>query len=69
MNDLESWEYYRRLVVAQLSDDKTDIQSLHLEMIEVKQYIAQLKTEFKIVGLIWSAALVIAGGIVNHYWK
>lgn len=58
MNDSESWEYYRRLIVSQLADDKMDIENLHLEMIEVKAELKSWKAQANVIGFFWTVAVL-----------
>lgn len=69
MSDQNAWEYWQRLVIAQLADDKTDIANLHLDVIELKRKHAEDRAQRRVYSFIWGACVAVGSVALGHFWK
>lgn len=68
MNE-EGWEYYKRLVVAQLASNERELKELKEIVIEVKEGSDAFKAQLKLVALFWPLFISIATVGVQYLIK
>jgi len=69
MTEEEGWEFYKRLVVSQLEENKFATEELHDKIRILEDYKNIQAAQIRILIVVWSVVGTCMGWLISHLWS
>jgi len=69
MTEEEGWEFYKRLVVSQLEENKFATEELHDKIRILEDYKNIQSAQIRILIIVWSVIGTCMGWLISHLWS
>lgn len=69
MTESEGWEFYKRLVVSQLEENKVATEELHDKIRILEDYKNIQSAQIRILIIVWSVIGTCMGWLISHLWS